>query len=182
MSQLKTMKRQGIERYLKAIEEIELFYGEKRANRSGVKLINHINEGCAILSEKLQYEDDGTFNAMAAFCLHPIFQSEEVDPTTYPFIHVHDDHIIQMAKDYAEVANTYLCRESTDHIETPQDLRLHLGELLFEKENSFQVGAMLYADKVQNRKDFEIYHWGKHPRSEQLERYFDVWILSLIHI
>jgi len=172
----KAIRFSGIERYLKAMEEIELFYGDKRAKRSQVKLINHINEGCAIISDRLHYTDDSCFNAMAAFCLHPIFQSEEVDSTTYPFVHVHDDHIVRMAKDYAEIANMYLCREDTDHIKCADDLHRHLGEALLHKAEFYDIAAMLYADKVQNRKDFDIYHWERHERSNQLERYFNIWI------
>lgn len=35
--------------YYKALEIIERFYGDRKAERSGVPLINHIHEGCAII-------------------------------------------------------------------------------------------------------------------------------------
>lgn len=166
----------GIGRYLQALDEIEQFYGEKRAKRSGARLINHINEGCAIISGVIRKFDDMPFDTMAAFCLHPIFQSDDVDPATYPFKHVHADDVVRMAKAYAEVANMYLCREETDHIQNANDLSSHLGNRLIEKEDFFDLVVMLYADKVQNRKDFEVYHWRRHKRSDQLERYFNIWI------
>ena len=38
---------------------------------------------------------------------------------------------------------------------------------------------MLIADKIQNRKDFELYHLGKHERSSELEQYFKNWLERL---
>ena len=42
-----------------------------------------------------------------------------------------------------------------------------------------QVKLMLIADKVQNFKDFLKYHKGTHPRSDDLEIYFRVWLARL---
>ena len=38
---------------------------------------------------------------------------------------------------------------------------------------------MLIADKIQNRKDFQLYHLGTHTRSEQLDQYFKNWLEKL---
>jgi hypothetical protein len=38
---------------------------------------------------------------------------------------------------------------------------------------------MLIADKIQNRKDFELYHLGKHERSSELDSYFKNWLERL---
>jgi hypothetical protein len=38
---------------------------------------------------------------------------------------------------------------------------------------------MLIADKVQNRKDFELYHEATHPRSKELAMYFRLWLEKL---
>lgn len=38
---------------------------------------------------------------------------------------------------------------------------------------------MLIADKVQNYKDFEIYHKSTHPRSKELDQYFKNWLQKL---
>lgn len=38
---------------------------------------------------------------------------------------------------------------------------------------------MLIVDKVQNRKDFELYHLGKHKRSNELNQYFKNWLERL---
>jgi len=42
-----------------------------------------------------------------------------------------------------------------------------------------EVNDMLISDKIQNRKDFEIYHLGKHERSSQLDQYFKNWLTKL---
>ena len=38
---------------------------------------------------------------------------------------------------------------------------------------------MLIADKIQNRKDFELYHKETHPRSAELDKYFRNWLQKL---
>lgn len=38
---------------------------------------------------------------------------------------------------------------------------------------------MLVADKVQNYKDFSLYHADTHPRAKELERYFQNWFCRL---
>ena len=39
-----------------------------------------------------------------------------------------------------------------------------------------ELRAMLIADKVQNKKDFQLYHQGTHERSKELSEYFDDWL------
>lgn len=147
-----------------ALEEINHYYGDKCAKRSGVPLINHINEGIAILQAIGSTEE-----VQAAFALHPITQNE--DMKSFKWECEHSEDIVSLAKDYAEAANSYLCRPETDHIKCPRDLNLHLGRHL-----SFDVMEMLYADKLQNKKDFMLYHSGTHERSKELHRYFDIWL------
>lgn len=147
-----------------ALAEINHYYGDKRAKRSGVPLINHINEGIAILqaincSEEIQ----------AAFALHPITQNEDLKTYKWKFDHL--VIVISLAKDYTEAANSYLCRPETDHIKNTVDLNLHFNRIFSE-----EVLKMLYADKIQNRKDFELYHLDTHERSDKLKEYFNIWI------
>jgi hypothetical protein len=42
-----------------------------------------------------------------------------------------------------------------------------------------EVKLMLIGDKIQNRKDFELYHKGKHERSAELDLYFKEWLKFL---
>jgi hypothetical protein len=41
------------------------------------------------------------------------------------------------------------------------------------------VREMLIADKIQNRKDFELYHKDTHPRAKELTEYFNEWMKIL---
>ena len=50
---------------------IQAFYGDRRAQRSGVLYIQHINEGLLVL-EAIQ----ATLPACQAYCLHPIVQGD----------------------------------------------------------------------------------------------------------
>jgi hypothetical protein len=38
---------------------------------------------------------------------------------------------------------------------------------------------MLIADKIRNRKDFELYHKSTHERSKELDMYFKIWLGTL---
>ncbi len=142
---------------------IKSFYGNRSAKRSGVPLINHIKEGLLIL------EDLGASkNAKGAFCLHPIFQADEalVNANKQDWSAVSSEVLI-LVLEYRKVANAYLSfREITDISE------IELSPLR-------EVNLMLIADKVQNRKDFEKYHKGSHPRSNELDAYFKNWLTRL---
>lgn len=138
-------------------------YGDRSTARSGVRLMNHIDEGLVIL-DKLGASDI----VKDAYCLHPMLQSDEDfnKNITHGFYGVPSESII-LAVEYRRVANSYL---STGNIEdfvgfTNDDIRL-----------------MLCADKIQNEKDFATYHEGTHPRSKELREYFDNWLHKLLLI
>ena len=142
---------------------IDNYYQDERAERSGVLKMNHIHEGVAIL-QAIGADDE----TQGAFCLHPITQNE----SDY---HLPKNGALSLAEEYAYYANSYLC--------TPENFdmtQLKLSEIT--KGMSKQCAQMLYADKIQNRKDFNLYHKGSHPKSDQLERYFDLWINYLSHL
>lgn len=152
--------------YYKYIQD---FYGDKETKRSGVPLINHIDEGLVIL---------GAINASvqtkAAYCIHPMFQGPENYPDRYhdPIIYDIDPQVLMLAMEYRKTANAFLCRPYTDYYSV-DDLGRYCPIGLFE------VREMLIADKVQNRKDFEIYYMSTHDRSDQLHAYFHTWLRYL---
>jgi hypothetical protein len=138
------------------------FYGKRTAKRSGVPLMNHINEGVAVLEEM-----NSTVDAMLAFCLHPLIQDDA--DLEENIAHVSIDvspTVIALAMEYRSVANEYL----PPKVGTGQQIRLSPLE---------EVNDMLVADKVQNRKDFYTYHWNTHENRDALKIYFDEWLIAL---
>ncbi len=145
----------------KAYQIISNYYGDTTTKRSGVKLINHIDEGIEIL---LSIGADS--DTIDAYCLHPILQSDEEfnKNFTMDFTGVSTSAII-LAVEYRRVANSYL---STGKIED------------FVGFTNDKIKQMLYADKVQNEKDFALYHEKTHPRSKELRQYFGNWLNKLL--
>ena len=140
---------------------IQKAYGNRKAERSGVELINHIDEGLYIL-EKINASNV----AKRAYCLHPLIQGDKELKMNY-FDFNYPSTIVIAAMEYRSVANEYL---SMREIKIPEDIRLSpLND----------VNNMLIADKMQNRKDFDLYHNGTHDRSSELNKYFDNWFKRL---
>lgn len=153
--------------HLLAITE---YYGDKRAARSGVRYIQHIHEGLIVLdrigASKL---------AAQAYCLHPIFQSDDAlkewvaRPAGSDVLKAFGFRLsttaIVLAMEYRKAANSYLSFDQpSDYCATPLP----------------EVQDMLIADKVQNRKDFERYHAVTHPRHAELKTYFFNWMTILM--
>lgn len=137
---------------------IEEFYGNKRTERSNVPLIKHIHEGIGIL-----INIGASIEALRAFCIHPIVQNNyDIDLSW--------SNVLPLAEEYRDKANLYLCRPETDHIDNIDTLSELLGDI------SYDCICMLYADKLQNQKDFIKYHKDTHPRSKQLDKYFKLWL------
>jgi len=145
----------------KAYQLIKAYYGEQTTKRTGVRLMNHIDEGIEIL--KSISADQITIDA---YCLHPILQSDEVFNSNYEmnFEGISTASLI-LAVEYRRVANSYLSKNSM---------------LDFVGFTNDRIKQMLYADKVQNEKDFRLYHEGTHPRSQELRTYFDNWLNILL--
>lgn len=141
---------------MKAYQIIKDFYGDKTANRSGVFLINHINEGLRVLN-RIGASD----LVKSAYCLHPILQSDTdfLNNKGMDFSGIETEAII-LTMEYRRVANSYLSHD------VPED---------FVGFSCEEVKQMLIADKVQNYKDFLIYHSETHPRKEELDFYFNKW-------
>lgn len=144
-----------------AYDLVKSFYGERTAKRSGVKLINHIDEGISILKNS----DNDT---IGAYCLHPLLQSDSDLAANWRFVcSAVSTREILLAMEYRNIANAYL---STRVIKDVSEI--NLGPLV-------EVREMLIADKMQNYKDFEIYHKDTHPRSAELDVYFKNWLVKL---
>ncbi len=143
------------------------FYGEQRAARSQVPLISHINEGVQILDTL-----GASTIAKEAYCIHPMLQEDatlrrSLAPDSIFSKWALDPAPVVLAMEYRSVANAYL----SQHYQSEADY-IGLSALT-------DVNNMLIADKVQNCKDFEIYHLGKHENSDILMHYFENWLRRL---
>lgn len=150
-----------------ALAAIIKFYGTRRAARSQVPLINHIVEGVSILKSIYASND-----AISAFCLHPLVQGDTELLQHYANLDHIDGKILILAMEYRSVANDYLSHRTVYAID-----EIRLSPLK-------EVNDMLVADKVQNYKDFLLYHYGTHPRSNELDVYFKNWLsrLNCFHV
>lgn len=142
-------------------------YQDRCAKRSGVPLINHINEGIEILH--LIGADDHTIDA---FCIHPLVQDDAELSKNYNYLSTIDPYIMNpkvlyLALEYRNIANAYLSHRIISSID-----EIKLSPIK-------EVNEMLIADKVQNYKDFLIYHSATHPRSQELDEYFNNWLKRL---
>ena len=157
--------------------QIRQFYGDRKAQRSGVPLINHIDEGLVIL-KRIGATDD----AERAFCLHPLFQNDEDLAREHwrveAFAEVQSKRSLFLCMEYRNIANQFL---SGAMCEAPTSW----GKVVFVPSHPVklsplkEVNDMLIADKVQNRKDFIRYHKGTHANAARLDAYFIVWMERL---
>lgn len=143
-------------------ELIRKYYGDKKAKRSGVPYINHIDEGLIILDAI-----GASSCAKDAYCIHPILQDDDTLDANMGLVKDVHYRTIITAMEYRNVANRGL---SCYQVDNPDNI--YLGPLK-------DVRDMLVADKVQNRKDFYVHHYGTHPKSIELDRYFRNWLRAL---
>jgi hypothetical protein len=154
-------------RSVKASKEyaaIRRHYGDRRAERSGVLLMRHIDEGLEVLAS--YGADDAT---LRAYALHPLVQADEgLERSVDDLAQMTDDaRVLLLAMEYRNIANQYLSTRVISDIG-----EIHLGPLP-------EVALMLKADKIQNYKDFLLYHRETHPRRAELESYFRSWLARL---
>lgn len=153
---------------------IESEYGNQRAKRSRVHLMNHIDEGLVIM-----HRLGASVTAQKAYCLHPLLQNDadlfaNFDPLRK--LGVNSDAMM-LALEYRNQANQWLSDKVTLNDDT---LSPYLEEHGKPTTGPLPgVRAMLIADKVQNYKDFIAHHKGKHRRSIELDHYFKVWLREL---
>lgn len=154
-----------------AIQLITKFYGDDRAERTGVPYINHIHEGISILEDLGASEE-----VQDAYALHPIFQMLD-NPEVHPLLQGLGDYLesysVFLAREYKKTANAYLCKP---HYRSPDD-KITLSEYP-------DVNLMLIADKIQNRKDFETHYENQEnkdvfSRADNLAQYFRNWLRAL---
>jgi hypothetical protein len=139
---------------------IKLFYSDKKAKRSGIPYINHINEGLELLRRT-------DIAAQKAFCLHPIIQSDadfqQNHGILYKVPNISREAIVY-AMEYRHVANSFLPRDTYTKMPVKASLLL--------------VNEMLRADKIQNYSDFKK-NREKYINEVQLEVYFKEWFTVL---
>lgn len=152
-------------------KKIKAYYGGRTAQRSGVKLMNHIEEGVSIL-----YRIPSSYLAIRAFMIHPIVQGHDLDEDDVTDLRHLSSY--PLAVEYRNFANAFLCKPETDHIRCTNSLHILLLNTVGYKMSK-DCRDMLIADKLQNRKDFHIYHYGSHARSKELDEYFDTWLCYL---
>lgn len=148
---------------------VQRYYGARTALRSGVPLINHIDEGLKILSKLSAWP-----TAMRAFCLHPLIQNDHEFERNWKTIcrTSISPRAIVLAMEYRRVANSYLCTPLTDGWSLT-DIRREVGLIIPP------IRLMLIADKLQNQKDFLKHHQYTHLRAKELKTYFENWLSVL---
>ena len=143
----------------------KLYYQGSTAVKSGVPLITYINEGIKILEGISANE-----KTKAAFAIYPIFQADVDLQDNLRIIKWLDPYILMLVMEYRNKANAFLC--------TPENDNKHLKDM--PSLPLIEVAHMLYADKTQNQKEFRE---RKHPlddRSEELDRYLNLWMTHLL--
>lgn len=151
-------------------------YGSDVAKRTGLFLMNHVDEGICIMTDYKAHED-----AIKAFVIHPLIQDDEQVlsaslgglATNFNInqlvIEGISARVLLLCMEYRKVANAYLCKPETDNW-TMEDIKFACPLVVED------VRLMLIADKVQNYKDFLQYHALTHPRRSELFKYFNNWI------
>ncbi len=154
---------------------VEQFYGNQRAKRSGVLLMNHIDEGLWVM-----HKIGASEVAKRAYCLHPLLQNDpDLKANLKRVTQVCDPYVIALAMEYRSQANAWLSdKVNYQNVAWCEDKLLTYTGL--PTTGPLQdVRDMLVGDKIQNYKDFILYHKGTHARTEELDRYFQMWLIEL---
>ena len=155
-------KLDGVEKTIE-YELVTKFYAGKVAARSRVYKIHHVTEGVYVLNGL-----GASLAAKRAFCLHPMLQDdEELEANFYSIVVNCDPTAVALALEYRNIANQYLSNRDIESISEIQLSPLH------------QANLMLVADKIQNRKDVELYNRGAIRNSDRLDVYFNNWLQRL---
>lgn len=163
---------------------VSKFYGDRTAERSGVPLMNHINEGLIVLQWI-----DADIATLRAWCLHPLVQRDEDLAANYNRLRDlwlaenMDPAVLMLAMEYRNQANAWL----SDKVSLVWGADGATARLAWRPKLAGApstgpltgVKHMLIADKVQNYKDFRTYHSKSHERAQELEAYFEKWLQVL---
>jgi hypothetical protein len=142
---------------------VEKIYGDGQAERSKAYFMNHIDEGLIILNKI-----NATEFAKNAFCLHPLTQMDKELSEHLSWLVIDaDPYSLALSLEYRNIANQYLSKRT---IKSLDDIVLSPLK---------EVNDMLIADKIQNYKDFLLYHKDTHLRSKELDQYFNNWLDKL---
>jgi hypothetical protein len=154
-------------------EMIQSEYGDRRAKRSGVFLMNHIDEGIYIM-----HKNSTSRLSQKAFCLHPLLQADEDLVKHFDFVVPKcDKFAVALALEYRNIANQWLSDKVW--IDDTGLMPQAVYETYPPSAPLKGVMNMLVADKIQNYKDFLLYHRATHPRSDALDTYFKCWLNKL---
>lgn len=154
-------------------QQVALFYGERRAARSQVPLIQHINEGLTIMN----WAGASTM-AKRAYCLHPLFQTDDALANVGWNLVLSSEAlkisamVIAITMEYRSKANAWL----SDKVGLVGHAAIATGRPDCGPLES--VRMMLIADKIQNYKDFKLYN-SDHARARELDLYFKMWFTEL---
>lgn len=152
---------------------VEQFYGNQRAKRSGVLLMNHIDEGLWVM-QKI----GATEEAKRAYCLHPLLQNDpDLKANLKRVSQVCDPFVIALAMEYRSQANAWLSDKVSRIVDRMTDEMVINGQPTAGPLQD--VHDMLVADKIQNYKDFILHHKNTHARTQELDRYFQLWLSKL---
>lgn len=168
-----------------AWEAIREFYGQRRAERSQVPLINHIIEGVGIIGEisRLTERRHDSSIAAQAYCLHPLFQNDaeltSVGLKTCRDYTALGQQVLVCTMEYRWRANNWLSKKVKfcHYNDGAPPTLVTTGKP--DPGPLSAVRMMLIADKVQNYKDFLVHHAQTHERRHELDLYFKTWLKAL---
>jgi hypothetical protein len=155
-------------------QAIREHYADRVARISGVALMQQVEEGLIILGAL-----DASEDAMRAFCLRPLFQTDE-NLVRYgqDFMDAVDcsPSVILLVMEYRSRANAWL----SEKVHRPSAGQQHVVAKGLPAAGPLEaVADMLIADKVQGRKEFIRHLRGRHARSDELDLYFELWLQAL---
>lgn len=153
--------------FARSYDVVEKFSGSRKAKRSGLYYMNHIDEGLFILDYLYGKHYQVSEYILGAWCFHPMVQRDEDLANNYKTSYYVGPFDVLYAMEYRRVANNYLSFHTDRAV---KDIELSPLEA---------VNQMLVADKIQNRKEFDNYLRGKVENSKQLNRYFANWFERL---